>query len=86
MNKFEVGEIAIIGWSEDGLYVGEEVEICSREFMALDGGVGHRVLFSDGNKSNFETKHLRKKKPPLSTWDKVTADTLWNPLKDEVTA
>ncbi len=86
MNKFEVGEIAIIGYTTDeGL--GEEVEIMSELYIYKNAAV-HDVLFSDGTLSFWEPKHLRKKKPPaLSTWDDIEAikDIGWNPAKELVT-
>jgi len=86
MNKFEVGEIAIIGWSYTTSDIGSEVEILSSLYMDEEGYMVHDVKLEYRENTSWQPKYLRKKKPPLSTWDKVTADTLWNPLKDEVTA
>jgi len=89
MNKFEVGEDVIIqsvNYPESNGIETKVTEVMSpNRFVNFNGLHGYR-LDSDGDKDIAwcETA-LRKKKPPLSTWDKVTADTLWNPLKDEAT-
>lgn len=57
--KFEVGEIAIVIWSSDGIGIGEEVEIIGPGKFYGDC---LRVLFRDGCGGDFQPKYLRRRR------------------------
>lgn len=88
MNKFEIGEIAIIDNSvHKPEFVGMECEIISREIYGIAKGTEYAaygyIVEINGETHGFVKACLRKKKPPqeLSTWEEVEKLTHWNPTK-----
>jgi len=97
MDTFKVNEIAIYVHPESPHY-GAEVEVLSgltvRSASHIRTGIvdtSPRYLITNlypDKASRFSVlpQYLRKKKPPLSTWEQVQADTQWNPNKEKIDA
>lgn len=84
MDKFSIGESAIITGPPGSRNIGEEVTVMSRLFKN-DNAMVHGVYC--GNWYGFwEPQYLRKKYPPQepSTWEEVEKATGWNPTKQGV--
>ncbi len=94
MSEFQIGEIAIFVIKEDQtLYLhgmsgdGTECEL-RRYVLDREDGSGWFCHFK-GDPSPHATglwwvseTNLRKKKPPLSSWEDVEEKTNWNPVKE----
>lgn len=87
MHKFKIGEVAIIArWINHPELIGRECTILTNDihygknFYEVDiEGFGTRE--PDGRIMAAYEDDLRKKKPPLSTWNKIEEQTNWNPMK-----
>jgi len=83
--KFSVGEIAIlVGVIYHPKIEGEECEISGDlkiRYGQRSGPLMAYEIICGGTVYLAAPSQLRKKKPPLSTWEQVQADTQWNPNK-----
>lgn len=88
MDKFEVGEIAILQNCYNPERNGQEVEIVDKASFrkTIENPQGELMHFTEHrNGANYyaSLNQLRKKKPPeeLSTWEEIQQLTNWTPEK-----
>ena len=90
MDTFQVGEVAvIIGAMTEKDNIGRECVVIGSKCIRTDSeGDTYEcyqieVAGKEGKRFAALPKHLRKPRPPTTTWDDVTEFTGWKPKENE---
>lgn len=83
---FKIGEIAIFipddeEWIRDCTITRLLEYQCWEDSKGMSGFGYCYTVHHDDEESLAMPHELRKKKPPLSTWEQVQEDTKWNPIE-----